>query len=242
MNRRKFLFLSGMFCLTPAFGDMTNDIKVKDIKTFYSLYHRLKRVEYIVGYKNFNIINFDEVLKVGENYSKVGKFTKEELDFVEYLFFTPADKFNFYGERTVHSLNNKINKKDIISIPHTGHFVYKGESLKVYEKMIKDIGDIYLTSGIRNIPKQLKLYLSKISRCNLNISKASFSIAPPGYSYHTISDFDVGKKGWGWKNFTSAFAKTKEFYEIKHLNYVAFRYRRYNNYGVRFEPWHIKVI
>ena len=242
MDRRKFLVLSSALFLTPAFAENSKEVKVKDIKTFYSLYKRLIKVEHIVGYKNFNIISFDEVLKIAKNYSKVGEFTKKELDFVEYLFFTPADKFNFYGERTVKNITHKIDKKEIISISHTGHFVFKGESLKVYNKMVKDIGDIYLTSGIRNVPKQLKLYLSKIDRCHLNISQASFSIAPPGYSYHTISDFDIGKKGWGYKNFTSAFAKTKEFYEIKHLNYVAFRYRRYNNYGVRFEPWHIKVV
>ena len=81
-----------------------------------------------------------------------------------------------------------------------------------------------------------------IDKSNLNISKASFSIAPPAYSYHSISDFDVGKVGWGWKNFTASFAQTTEFSKIRHLNYVGIRYRLYNQYGVRFEPWHIKVI
>jgi LAS superfamily LD-carboxypeptidase LdcB len=117
-----------------------------------------------------------------------------------------------------------------------------GESFKIYTKMTKDVNNIYLTSGIRNVIKQLKLFMGKIERSNLNITKASFSIAPPAYSYHSISDFDVGKIGWGWENFTANFAKTKEFYKIRHLNYVGIRYRQYNRYGVRFEPWHIKVI
>jgi len=245
MDRRKFIAIGVSLFATPLFANekLDNDIYIdkREIKTFLSLYKKLNKVEKIVGYANFNIISFDEVLQVAKHYQKIKPFTKEELNLIEYLFFTPAKNFGFLGEKTVSSITNKIDKKSIIKIPHTGHFVYKGEPLKIYSKMIKDVPNIYLTSGIRNVPKQLKLFVNKIYRSNFNISKASFSIAPPAYSYHTISDFDVGKKGWGWSNFTPKFAKTEEFYRIRHLNYVGIRYRMYNQYGVRFEPWHIKV-
>ena len=246
MDRRKFLLFSSTLVSTPALGvaKLNNDIYVakKDVKTFYSIYRKLNKIQNIVGYANFNILSFDKMLQIAKDYSKIGAFNKEELNFIEYLFFVPARNFGFLGEKTVDKITNKISQKDIIKIPHTGHFVYRGESLKIYTKMVKDVPNIRLTSGIRNVPKQLKLFIGKIYRSNLNITKASFSIAPPAYSYHTISDFDVGKIGWGYANFTPNFAKTKEFYEIRHLNYVGIRYRQYNHYGVRFEPWHIKVI
>jgi LAS superfamily LD-carboxypeptidase LdcB len=99
-----------------------------------------------------------------------------------------------------------------------------------------------LTSGVRNVVKQLSLYISKIKSLNGNLSKASTIIAPPAYSYHTISDFDIGKKGWGNRNFTAEFAKTKEFKQMIKLDYISIRYTINNKDGVRFEPWHVKVI
>jgi hypothetical protein len=228
---------------TPSFAKEKDVYITKnDIQTFYSVYHKLNKIESLIGYANFNIVSFDETIKIAKNYSKIGKFTKKEIDFIEYIFYTPAKKFGFLGEKTVSKLTNTISKKDIIKIPATGHYLFRGEPYLIYTKMKKDVANIYLTSGIRNVPKQLKLFLRKIDKSNLNISKASFSIAPPAYSYHSISDFDVGKVGWGWKNFTASFAQTTEFSKIRHLNYVGIRYRLYNQYGVRFEPWHIKVI
>ena len=74
------------------------------------------------------------------------------------------------------------------------------------------------------------------------MTKASRSIAPPAYSYHTISDFDVGRKGWGHKNFTADFASTYEFNKMTQLDYIGMRYNMNNSDGVRFEPWHVEVI
>jgi len=90
--------------------------------------------------------------------------------------------------------------------------------------------------------KQLSLYISKVKSLNGNLSKASNVIAPPAYTYHAVSDFDVGKKGWGNRNFTSEFARTEEFYKMQKLDYVSIRYTINNKDGVRFEPWHVKVI
>ena len=246
MDRRKFILLGSSLLATPALANVKTykDVFIpKSYRTSLDMLHyRLEKIEHTIGYANFNIISFDKIIHIAKQYSKIGAFTKKELELVEYFFYSPAEKFGFLGDRTVDKLTNKINKKEIIKVKHTGHFVFKGESLKIYDKMIKDVDDIYLTSGIRNVPKQLRLFVRKIKHSNYNISKACFSIAPPAYSYHSVSDFDVGKRGWGYKNFTSSFAKTKEFFEIRHLNYVGIRYRRDNHYGVRFEPWHIKVI
>ncbi len=126
---------------------------------------------------------------------------------------------------------------------HSGHFIFKGKPLQDYNRILNDVGDtIILTSGIRNVVKQLSLYISKIKSLNGNLSLASNIIAPPAYTYHAISDFDVGKKGWGGRNFTSDFAHTKEFYKMQKLEYVSIRYTIDNKDGVRFEPWHVKVI
>ena len=113
----------------------------------------------------------------------------------------------------------------------------------LYDKLKKDVGDsIVLTSGIRSVVKQTHLFLAKTIQSKGNLSKASRSLAPPGHSYHGIGDFDVGKVGFGRKNFTEAFAKTDEFKRLVDLGYVDIRYHRNNMLGVRYEPWHIKVV
>ena len=121
--------------------------------------------------------------------------------------------------------------------------MFANESLSYYEKIRKNVGGtIVLTSGIRSNIKQLHLFLAKVIKVEGNLSRASRSLAPPGYSYHGIGDFDVGRVGWGGKNFTDAFAQTNEFKRMQDLGYIAIRYDHGNKLGVRFEPWHIKVV
>ncbi len=162
---------------------------------------------------------------------------------IDRLFYENPNKYGFYGTKTCRDLNNIIVKKDVKKIPYTGHYIFKGKSQEDYENIITDIGDtLILTSGVRNVVKQLSLYVNKIYNCGGNMTKATTSIAPPAYSYHTISDFDIGVVGWGYKNFTSEFARTQEFQDMTKLSYIGMRYTKGNKDGVRFEPWHIEVI
>jgi LAS superfamily LD-carboxypeptidase LdcB len=92
------------------------------------------------------------------------------------------------------------------------------------------------------VVKQLYLFLNKADQVDGNLSLASYSLAPPGHSYHAVGDFDVGKKGFGSKNFSEAFAKTDEFKRLIDLGYLDIRYPQQNPFGVRYEPWHIKVV
>ena len=71
---------------------------------------------------------------------------------------------------------------------------------------------------------------------------ASRSLAPPGHSFHGVGDFDVGKVGLGASNFTDVFAETAEFQQLVDLGYVSMRYPKDNQLGVRYEPWHVKVV
>ena len=246
MNRRNFLLLS---TLSPLFAkdylkiDQDVNLHIDDLKILYALDSRLKRLRKYIGFANFNIVSLDEALYYGRNYTSIGKFTKEELRLIEKLFYSEPNSFGFYGDKTVDNISQKIKKKDIQKIAHSGHFIFKGKPLEDYNRILKDVGDnLILTSGIRNVVKQLSLYISKVKSLNGNLSLASNIIAPPAYTYHAISDFDVGKKGWGNRNFTSEFATTKEFYEMQKLDYVSIRYTINNKDGVRFEPWHVKVI
>jgi hypothetical protein len=246
MNRRAFLLLSTVSpLLANDFLNQNNNILLKktDLLLAKSIKNRLARVKRHIGYANFNFVSFDNALYFARNYSSIGEFTKDELKLIEKLFYNDPSKYGFYGDRTTQNITNIISKNDIVKISNSGHFVYKGKAFEDYNRIIKDVGsNLILTSGVRNVVKQLDLYLSKVIKENGDLTKASRVIAPPGYSYHTVSDFDVGKKGWGFKNFTSAFAKTDEFYKIRQLNYVGIRYTRNNQDGVRFEPWHVKVI
>jgi LAS superfamily LD-carboxypeptidase LdcB len=112
----------------------------------------------------------------------------------------------------------------------------------MYEKIQKKIGqDVVLTSGIRGVMKQFLLFLNKAVSSQGNLSMASRSLAPPGYSFHGTGDFDVGKKGFGIDNFTEKFTQTRVYNQLSDLGYIKFRYDRKNDLGVRFEPWHVEV-
>lgn len=218
-------------------------LSAEQIPLMAAVLQRLKRCQALVGFGNFNIISFDKCLNYARNYPKVGAFTKEELAFIDSVFHRNADDYGFFGNRVSQQLTDVIAKKEVIKIPHTGHFLYRGESEKYYQRLLNEVGpELTLTSGIRSNVKQLYLFLSKAAASNYNLSKASRSLAPPGYSFHGIGDFDVGKKGWGWANFSDQFATTEEFKKLLDLGYVQIRYNRDNTLGVRFEPWHIKVV
>jgi|GEM_PF-1174986 len=204
---------------------------------------RLKRLQSAVGHGNFNILSFDDALKFARRFNKVGAFTKSELNFIEQLFVTDAVDYGFYGDKVVDQLSYRIPEKETFKVPHTGHYLLKDQSLAYYKRIRNSVGEeVVLTSGIRSNVKQLDLFLAKVIRVKGNLSRASRSLAPPGYSYHGIGDFDVGRAGWGGENFTDAFSLTDEFKRMQDLGYVAIRYDHGNQLGVRFEPWHIKVV
>jgi D-alanyl-D-alanine carboxypeptidase len=208
-----------------------------------SAFKRLDRVQNLVGHGNFNVLGFDEMLKQSSRHSSVGAFPKVESDFLEQIFSANAKRYGFFGEKVIQDLTSEIPQRDRKKMPHTGHFLYRGESEALYSKVTKDIGhSIVLTSGIRSVVKQIHLFLAKTVQSKGNLSRASRSLAPPGHSFHGIGDFDVGKVGFGRKNFTTDFASTDEFQRLVDLGYVDMRYPLNNLLGVRYEPWHIKVV
>lgn len=264
MNRRDFLntlklsvplALAGseLFADSYSFKKIVselNDLEEKDIylerqysDSLTSVRRKLKYVQRYVGYGNFNIITFDEASLILRNSPTEKRFTKEELNFIEYIFYYKPEFHGFYGNRITTHLTTKINKNEIQKIAYTGHYLFKGKPLTTYESMTQDIGKtLILTSGVRSVVKQMKLFLDKLNSVNGNLSNASKSIAPPAFTYHSIGDFDVGKKGFGYANFTSRFALTPEFSEMRKLKYINMRYTMNNKDGVRYEPWHVKII
>ncbi len=224
--------------------DFDDDIYIgkERLPLLQAVLNRLNRVQNFVGYGRFNLLSFDELLKAAADDKDTGPFTKEELSFIEEIFFTDAKKYGFYGEKVTNALTTVVPMSDTIKIAGSGHFLYRGKPEELYNVLLRDVGDgIVLTSGIRAVVKQLHLFLAKSVQCEGNLSRASRSLAPPGHSFHGVSDFDVGKIGWGYRNFTDQFAETELFKKLIDLGYVDIRYTRTNPYGVRFEPWHIKV-
>lgn len=215
---------------------------IKDRQLLQSISLKLKQTQKLVGYGNFNLLSFDDFLKIARNHTHIGKITKNELNYIESIFYMNASEYGFYGKKVSFQLSDKISRRNTVKIPHTGHYLYKGEPYDLYERLKKEVGpSIVLTSGVRSVLKQLDLFLYKANKLEGNYSKASNSLAPPGYSFHGVSDFDVGKVGLGYKNFTSFFANTIEYKSLQKLGYISIRYPQNNPFGVRFEPWHIKV-
>ena len=203
---------------------------------------RLKRLELTVGHGNFYLLSFDDGRDIARNYPDVGEFTKTELDFLESIFYTDSSLYGFIGDKPIDKMTYRINENDAVKIPATGNYLYRGMPENMYEKLKKHVGDkLYLTSGIRGVVKQFLLFLDKADINRGNLSLASRSLAPPGYSFHGIADFDVGQMGYGILNFTGSFTRTEVFKKLEDLEYVSLRYTKDNLKGVRFEPWHIKV-
>jgi len=253
MNRRDFLSLSAILPLytSSLFSEgFASKEGLTDIFTTKEEWNnlvlareRLSKVRRLVGYGKFNIISFDAVLEVAKNDSNIGEFSKKELELLDKLFYDNPNKYGFFGTKTTDKITQVIEEKDTIKINYTGHYLFRGKSLDDYNRILKDVGkDIILTSGIRSVPKQMSLYLDKIYVLQGNISQASRIIAPPAYTHHAISDFDVGKKGFGGRNFSTLFTTTEEFKSLVKLEYVNIRYTENNKDGVIYEPWHIQVV
>lgn len=246
MNRREFIGVTAClpFLSTNLLASQSDDIFVSedDWKTLLSSYKKLTDVQKSVGSGNFTFISFDKALNVAKKQSTIQPFSKKELDFMEGIFYDNPNKYGFYGSKTLDNITHEIDKNEVIKVPKTGQFLFKGKPFDDYNRILKDVsGDIILTSGIRNVPKQMHLYFNKILSVRGNISEASKVIAPPAYTYHAVHDFDVGKKGLGSANFTELFAQTEEFSKLAKLNYVDIRYVVNNRDGVIYEPWHVKV-
>jgi hypothetical protein len=252
MTRRNFLVLgstlpiiANAFERNSVFESPNKDIYVPNDEwlDFVSALKRINRVKRYVGYGNFNIISFDHALFYGRNTPSIGEFTKKELDILDKLFYEDPKKYGFYGKKVVDNITTKIVGKEVQKVPRTGHYLYKGKPLSDYKRLKKDIGlKVTLTSGIRGVVKQMSLYMGKIYSLEGNMTQASQSLAPPAYTYHAISDFDVGRKGFGRHNFTTRFVTTQEFKKLRKLDYISMRYKVNNKDGVRYEPWHIEVI
>jgi len=203
---------------------------------------RLKNLQRIVGHGNFHLLNFNAALKVARNYSKVGRFTREELDFLEKIFYEDASRYGFYGKKTLKHLDDGADIQKVTKVPYSGNYLFKGPAFETYKKIKRDLGDrAILTSGIRSVVKQLLLFLDKTFHSGGNLSLASRSLAPPGYSFHGIGDFDIGQVGFGALNFTERFTTTEVCRRLEDLGYINLRYMRGNPLGVRYEPWHIRV-
>jgi len=203
---------------------------------------RLKRVQRLIGYANFCLVSFDDVLIYARSYSRVGRFTKAEIEFLEKIFYTPAKSYGFMGDKPIVTMTATMKPGKTQKISGTGNYLFRGKPVQMYKDIRKQVGkDAVLTSGIRGVSKQFLLFLNKVASSRGNLSMASRSLAPPGYSFHGISDFDVGKKGLGIDNFTEKFTQTRVYNQLSDLGYIKFRYDQKNDLGVRFEPWHVEV-
>lgn len=225
-------------------ADFRNDIYLSESNALLLVptVQRLERVQSFVGHANFNLLSFEEMQYFARNYPDIGAFTRLELEFLEEIFHADATEYGFFGAKVTPELNYRILQKDVIKIENSGHYLHRGESLRHFEQIRKDVGQqIQLTSGIRNNVKQTHLFLAKALQSKGNLSKASRSLAPPGHSFHNAGDFDVGKAGLGEQNFTADFSTTEEYQRLIRLGYVDIRYTDDNQFGVRFEPWHIKL-
>lgn len=222
-----------------------DDIRVNsaEYKTFKSVVMRLRRLEQLVGNSNFQLLSFDEGIRITRRYSEVGEFSEAEVKCLERIFYDEASRYGFFGQKPLKKLTDRIKDEEVSKVPYTGNYLYRGRSYEIYNTIKKQLGnDVVLTSGVRGVMKQFMLFLNKAYKYDGNLSLASRSLAPPGYSFHGIGDFDVGQAGFGDANFTELFTTTLVYRRLSEDGYLKLRYPEDNLLGVRFEPWHIKII
>lgn len=203
----------------------------------------LRRLYRTVGDGQFQLLDFNTALKEGRDWrARVGEFSRAETDFLEEIFYEDAAKYGFLGDKPLRNITDRIRSDEVVKVEGSGSYLYRGRPHETFEKMRRDIpSGLVLTSGVRGVMKQFLLFFEKANGAGGNLSLASRSLAPPGFSFHGISDFDVGQQGFGKNNFTDRFVTTPVFARLCELEYVDLRYPRDNMLGVRFEPWHIKV-
>lgn len=221
----------------------SDDISVmgKELSLLESCWLKLKQVSDQVGYGNFHVLGFDAFRKLCAQNRSIGALAADELAFIEEIFYRDAHVYGFFGERVFKDITCEIAVNDTVQLDN-GQFLYQGTPVKLYEKLSTHIGSsLVMTSGIRSVAKQLHLFMDKALVNRGNLSLASRAIAPPGYSFHGCGDFDIGRSGWGARNFTREFESTFEFKELYRLGYVKLRYPYGNRLGVRYEPWHVET-
>lgn len=214
----------------------------KEMPTARSVMRRLTRLQSFIGHGNFQLTGMDDAVRLGRAYSSIGPFTPEELAFLEDLFHKDASRYGFNDVKPLTSFTYRIDVKGVRKVPGMGNYIFAGEPEKTWHAIRAELGDsVVLTSGVRGVAKQFLLFLNKAMKFDGNLSLASRSLAPPGYSFHGVGDFDVGQKGFGLSNFSEKFIGTPVFRKLSERGYLTLRYPEENLLGVRYEPWHVKV-
>jgi len=225
----------------PLAGDRYVDARQR--RLLIDTLARMRRVQTTIGYGHFALLGFDQMRQVARQYPSVEPFTRAEIEFIEGLFYFDAREYGFFGEKVLGGLTDQIAVRHATAVHGTGQRLLRGAALKRYRTMRRAVGTrLVLTSGMRSMSKQIYLFLAKAARVDGNLSRASRSLAPPGYSFHAVGDFDVGQRGLGAANFSAAFARSEVFKRLAATGNLRMRYPRGNYLGVRYEPWHIRVV
>ena len=219
----------------PDFPD-SNDLYVRNSEReiFNSSYKKLSTLLYRVGYVKFSALDITQA-------SALVSFSNDEMDYLKQLFTFDASKYGFYGDKPLAHFEVRVPTSNLTQA--NGILCFDGKTLDKFKKVKEAIGDdVYMTSGIRSVVKQTYLFMNKTRQCNYNLSMASRTVAPPGYSYHGVGDFDIGSKRLSLtQNFTDRFADTDVFKQAVKDKFISLRYGLENRLGVRYEPWHVKV-
>ena len=87
--------------------DYDDDIFLQheELGVLHSVSLRLKNLQSTVGYGNFNILNFDDALKLGKRFDAVGQFTPVELDFIERIFFPQCRRIWIFRRKSPFFIN-----------------------------------------------------------------------------------------------------------------------------------------
>lgn len=192
--------LSGLRKIKDPDRNYPNDIWTtpEQMIFIYSCYDKLSKVQNLVGYSNFNYIDLPTATYFAQQKRNTGSFlggktertlpfTKLEEQFMDYIFALDAKTYGFYGERVIFEKNYRVEPQNLVSTD--GHFLRKGEAYSKYLRIKEQVNgelrrsrssvsklDMQVTSGIRNIPKQMRLFFRKAVRLTQVPSQSEVNI------------------------------------------------------------------
>ncbi|HID98410.1 MAG TPA: hypothetical protein EYP57_09545, partial [Thermodesulfobacteriaceae bacterium] len=176
----------------------------------YSCLDKLNRVQRLTGFGKFNYICMKKTLLLAWQRRKTGRFkgsepettipfTTKEKDFMRSFFGLDAANYGFYGKRVVCDMEYSIRPDELQYMG--GHYIRKGPAMDRFRKIkdqverhpalvnlisdpVKNSLDMVITSGIRNIPKQMRLFFNKAVK---------LQGIPPQKYFYTI-DYEKAEK------------------------------------------------
>ncbi len=167
---------------------------------------RFERVQLTVGHGNFYLLSLDEAISIARSYSRVGEFTRAEMDFLEMIFYFDASHYGFFGNKPVKNITDGVKRREV------------AKTLTYYA--VKNLKPAFGIEVSKNFPTHKRAYY------HLKVLETYMDLL--GIEYERSFSLSAnGVKGAIYNNVKLAFYDNRIFLDVtnarKRLGYIPFR-------------------